>query len=300
MSSNKMLVGPLLLYLITTAWCITTSSAAFVVQSSSSSPQKQQQRHQRARPYRPASASTSSRSRLMVVASDALQEDKSKQRRDRDDDHDDDDNDWVPTATGGWFSPYLTRRLGREQPPEEEKEQQQAKLQLQQPAPAPSTPKPSKKKNKLMTEVKTMQEYKDQVVDEQDAIVCVRFYAPWCRACKAVEAPFKQLATRHSFAAESDNNNNKVQEVKFVQVPLTKENAYLHTGLGIPSLPYAHIYHPVAGLVEERSINKKIFGEFKDALQTYVDGECAIDWDSESSSNGEDNNKAAQVEEPLQ
>jgi thiol-disulfide isomerase/thioredoxin len=226
----------------------------------------------------------------MVVA-DAEQEEKSKQRRNRDDD--DNDNDWVPTATGGWFSPYLTRRLGREQPAlEEEQLHAQSPTSPSAAATAPSKPKPSKKKNHLMTEVKTMQEYKDQVVDEQDAIVCVRFYAPWCRACKAVEAPYKQLATKYTSAPES-SDNNKIQ-VKFVQVPLTKENAYLHTGLGIPSLPYAHIYHPVAGLVEERSINKKIFGEFKAALQCYVDGECAIDWDSDSK-----NEMAALAEEPL-
>jgi thiol-disulfide isomerase/thioredoxin len=276
-----MILSNKLLLLITTTWCITAPSAAFIVQSSSS----QHQLQQRARSYIPALASTFSKSRLMVVA-DAEQEEKSKQRRNRDDDdkESDNDNDWVPTATGGWFSPYLTRRLGREQPPEEEQQQLQPQSPTSPPAPAataPSTtPKPSKKKNELMTEVKTMQQYKDQVVDEQDAIVCVRFFAPWCRACKAVEAPYRQLATKLSSAPESDNNG--VRKVKFVQVPLTKENAYLHTGLGIPSLPYAHIYHPVAGLVEERSINKKIFGEFKDALQTYVDGECVIDWDSES------------------
>jgi thiol-disulfide isomerase/thioredoxin len=292
-----MILSNNLLLLIITTWCITAApSAAFIVQSSSSK-QQQHQLQQRARTYIPASASTSSKSRLMVVA-DAEQEEKSKQRRNRDDDDKESDNDWVPTATGGWFSPYLTRRLGREQPPEEEQHQLQPQSPTSPPAAAaPSTtPKPSKKKNQLMMEVKTMQQYKDQVVDEQDAIVCVRFYAPWCRACKAVEAPYRQLATKLSSSPESDNN--KAQKVKFVQVPLTKENAYLHTGLGIPSLPYAHIYHPVAGLVEERSINKKIFGEFKDALQSYVDGECVIDWDSDSSNN--DCNRVAQAEEPLQ
>ena len=31
--------------------------------------------------------------------------------------------------------------------------------------------------------------------------------------------------------------------VKFVEVPLTKENAYLHDGLGVPSLPFAQLNH---------------------------------------------------------
>jgi hypothetical protein len=61
-------------------------------------------------------------------------------------------------------------------------------------------------------------------------------------------------------------------EIKFVEVPLTKENAYLHEGLGVPSLPFAHIYDPSVGLVEERKINKIFFTEFKDALKNYADG----------------------------
>jgi thiol-disulfide isomerase/thioredoxin len=119
----------------------------------------------------------------------------------------------------------------------------------------------------LITEVKTLQEYKAVVADEREKMVVVRFYAPWCRACRAVAAPFRQLAQRYQGG------------VKFVEVPLTPDNAVLHQGLGVPSLPYGHIYHPEAGLVEERSMNKKRFGEFTEILQSYVTGECAIDWE---------------------
>ena len=66
--------------------------------------------------------------------------------------------------------------------------------------------------------------------------------------------------------------------VKFVEVPLTKENAYLHKGLGVPSLPFAHLYHPDVGLVEERKINKDLFSTFKKILKTYVEGECAVSY----------------------
>jgi thiol-disulfide isomerase/thioredoxin len=124
----------------------------------------------------------------------------------------------------------------------------------------------------LITEVKSLQDYKAIVADEKDAIVVVRFYASWCRACRAVSAPYRQLATKHSRGQRQPN-------VKFVEVPLTPENAVLHQGLGVPSLPYGHIYHPEAGLVEERSLNKKRFGDFVQILQTYVDGECPIEWE---------------------
>lgn len=44
----------------------------------------------------------------------------------------------------------------------------------------------------------------------------------------------------------------------------------------MPSVPYGHIYHPEAGLVEEKKINKRVFGEFAEALGWYVRGECEL------------------------
>lgn len=67
---------------------------------------------------------------------------------------------------------------------------------------------------------------------------------------------------------------------------MTKGNAYLHEGLGVRSLPFAHIYEPDAGLVEERKINKHVFSDFKRVLRTYVNGECEVTYDESGSSNG--------------
>jgi thiol-disulfide isomerase/thioredoxin len=113
-------------------------------------------------------------------------------------------------------------------------------------------------------EVLSIQDYKKVVVDEKKSIVVVRFYASWCRACKAISLRFRQQLPQ------------KFPNVKFVEVPLTKENAFLHQGLGVPSLPYAHIYHPEVGLVEERKINQRVFSDFVDVLQTYQQGYCEI------------------------
>lgn len=168
-------------------------------------------------------------SSLSVIADAEFDmEEKHKKRKDKNDDQQDETEDaWIPSKLGG-FLPNLRRKP---------------------------------------IEVTTLQDYKREVVDVNDRLVVVRFYAPWCKACRAVQSPFYKLAKEYN------------DTVKFVEVPLTKSNGFLHDGLGVPSLPYAHIYHPQAGLVEERSINKKIFGEFKDVLKTYVNGECEIDWD---------------------
>ena len=95
----------------------------------------------------------------------------------------------------------------------------------------------------------------------------------WCRACKAIALFYKQLPKLYP-------------NVKFVEVPLNAETGVLHQGLGVPSLPFGHIYHPEAGLVEERRISKKHFKEFRDqVLQSYVNGECPVQYNDEDGTN---------------
>ena len=113
--------------------------------------------------------------------------------------------------------------------------------------------------------VDTLEDYKRVVVDERDSIVVVRFHAPWCKSCKSAFPLFRQMASDY-----------RGRPVKFVEVPLTRETAYIHEGLGVPSVPFGHIYHPDAGLVEEGKINRRDFGEFRLALDCYVRGCCDL------------------------
>jgi hypothetical protein len=73
------------------------------------------------------------------------------------------------------------------------------------------------------------------------------------QACKAVTPLFYRLATLH-------------EDIVFVDVPVTQENAVIHQGLGVPSLPFGHIYHPQAGLVEELKLTRQHIQDFEDAL----------------------------------
>jgi len=116
----------------------------------------------------------------------------------------------------------------------------------------------------------TLQEYKAAVVDDADGrIVCVKFYAPWCRACKSVAPLYNRMASRYP-------------DVKFVEVPITANTAQLQQGLGVPSLPFCHIYHPTAGLVEELKMSKPKFRHAETTLQTYIFGECLLSTDDEA------------------
>lgn len=161
--------------------------------------------------------------------------DEEKERKSNKDDH-----DW--TAVEGGFLPNL--------------------LPVRKKAPAKKKEKKRSPKD-LITNVETLQDYKAVVADETEKIVLVRFYAKWCRSCRAAEPQFHRLVQEYSD-----------EDVKFVQVPLKRENAFLHEGLGVPSVPYCHIYHPEGGLVEEMKMNKKKFTKVRKSLEQYVNGSC--------------------------
>jgi thiol-disulfide isomerase/thioredoxin len=146
----------------------------------------------------------------------------------------------------------------------------------------------------LIRDVTTLADYKKIVVDGSAMLTVVRFYAPWCRACQANQPLYQKLAAAYRNNSGSHNNHNdepyqqkKNPMVQFVQVPLTQETAVLQQGLGIPSLPYGHIYHAEAGLVEERKIGKKTFATFEKVLQTYVQGYCDVTYDEDNNSNND-------------
>lgn len=128
-------------------------------------------------------------------------------------------------------------------------------------------------KTNEVLDITSMEQYREHVAQEKEQLVVVRFFAPWCRACKAIALFYKQLP-------------KFFPGVKFVQVTLNAETGVLHQGLGVPSLPFGHIYHPEAGLVEERRISKRHFKEFQDqVLRSYVEGYCPVQYSDDGTDN---------------
>ena len=123
----------------------------------------------------------------------------------------------------------------------------------------------------VVQRVESIQEYKDTVVNESNQITVVRFFASYCKSCQASAPLFYKLA--YDYATHS---SALARNVKFIEVPLTKQTKLLHEALGIPSLPFSHIYHPLAGLCEERAVSKKHIAEVEGILRCYVFGECQL------------------------
>jgi thiol-disulfide isomerase/thioredoxin len=122
--------------------------------------------------------------------------------------------------------------------------------------------------------IETLQDYKTIVGDEPNQVVAVRFYATYCKACQVVAPLFYRLATLYP-------------DVMFIDVPVTESNASLHQGLGVPSLPYSHIYHPMVGLVEEQKLTRNHIQSFKVKLQSYTSGVCPISYDDNDDERGD-------------
>jgi len=112
--------------------------------------------------------------------------------------------------------------------------------------------------------VKTLDQYKSVVGQENERIVVVRFFATWCKACKAIAPYYRRLALQYP-------------DVLFVNVPVSESNTDLHRGLKVPSLPYGHIYYPNIGMMEETKISRKHFGRFARVLRSYVEGTCDLE-----------------------
>jgi len=105
----------------------------------------------------------------------------------------------------------------------------------------------------------------NSVTGEDEQMVAVFWYSPWCKACKAASPGIKTIAKHH-------------QNIKFIKVPVLEENSILHQGLNVPSVPYMHLYTPDdPRLVEERKMTRKKLSGFQKMLSDYEDGSCSLD-----------------------
>jgi thiol-disulfide isomerase/thioredoxin len=117
----------------------------------------------------------------------------------------------------------------------------------------------------------------------KDQLVAVQWYAPWCRACKRTVPAFAALRSKLQSRRRTAVDAAVVDTVKgddsvrYVAVSAQTAQGKLHAGFGIVTVPYSHIYHPTAGLVEELKLHSPtMFAAFELILQSYVQGYCPL------------------------
>ena len=133
------------------------------------------------------------------------------------------------------------------------------------------------KNHQLVPDVRDLQNYK-QALDkaaEDEKMLAVLWYSPWCKACRAVMPGIRTLAKRHP-------------NVQFIQVPVLPENASLHQGLEVPSVPYLHLYAAKdPRLVEEKKMTRKRLSGFQKLLSDYEKGSCSLEQLGAENQNGD-------------
>jgi thiol-disulfide isomerase/thioredoxin len=115
----------------------------------------------------------------------------------------------------------------------------------------------------LIEQVRTMEEFKTTLNENHDCVVAF-WTSPWCKACKSLQPSMRALAKNHP-------------DVKFIEIPILDENANLHQGLEVPSVPYLHLYLPEMQLAEEQKLNRKRMSAVHKMLQDYQQGECSLE-----------------------
>jgi thiol-disulfide isomerase/thioredoxin len=212
------------------------------------------------------------------------QDDKRKKKKDQKNSEEDEleeNKRWRP-MNGGFLLPK--RILSKFKSSKQTQTTNNTTPTTTQPSSIASTTTPKKKSSRIsktshqhpdILTIDNIMDYKEQVALEVEQIVVVRFFASWCKSCRASEPLFRKLV--HTTKAKQRKNGNGRVSVKFVQVPLNKQTAYLQEGLGVPSVPYSHIYHPDGGLVEELKLNKREMKKFSTVLESYIVGGCDLD-----------------------
>jgi len=126
------------------------------------------------------------------------------------------------------------------------------------------------------TDINSLAELRDAL--QRPGIKVIRFYATWCRSCARVAPLYRRLAETYKATEASQNVVDKAtatEPIRFYNIVVNEKNPEMHAALGVPSLPYAHIYVDTM-LVEEMRITKKLFPQFAGKINDYERGECLL------------------------
>jgi len=132
-----------------------------------------------------------------------------------------------------------------------------------------------KNKNKpLITSLTGRDAFTGILAEHPDKIVVVKFYAGFCKACKAMSPKFKQVAQQYATEqemgvdAKSGEPSTRAQDFVFSEIEFMA-NRELCKSLGIKRLPAVHFYYGSHGKVEDFVCGPKKVSTLKDKLSAY-------------------------------
>jgi len=142
--------------------------------------------------------------------------------------------------------------------------------QLSAPLAAPAA------KSKII-EISTLPELRSAL--QRPGIKVIKFYATWCRNCAQIAPHYRRLAETYTteWCEEQDFTLaiEHEQPITFYNVVVNDKNRELTEGLGVTSLPYAHVY-VAQMLVEELMVTRKKFPAFAAKINDYERGQCIM------------------------
>lgn len=134
-------------------------------------------------------------------------------------------------------------------------------------------------------------QFQAQVLEEENSLVVVRFFAEVCPSCRATGPLFRKWSrdvegNDYQSNMDVDSNEWSSQQdplsIKILEMPLNqKTSSFLKNEIHVDRLPYCHLYHPQFGLVEEQLVMNKVeFKEFVNVVDCWSIGGCDADLDS--------------------
>ena len=126
-----------------------------------------------------------------------------------------------------------------------------------------------------VTQLFSIQDYHQHVLNSPDHLCIIRFHAPWCQVCRTTNVSWDRMASKITQMNTSNRN------IKFLSVTLDRENKEveeLKDMLQIQSVPHGIIHYASEGLFGQRvHLNRKNLGNLKKELESYLTNDMGAD-----------------------
>ena len=102
----------------------------------------------------------------------------------------------------------------------------------------------------------------------EDSLIVVRFFAQWCKTCRAMEPKFRSIVRDPKYSKNMSNTNRSILFADFNVTPINQDYSL---SLGVENVPTVQVIVP-GGLVENFACPPSKIHKLKRRLFLYRDG----------------------------